>query len=104
MTKPLPLSILQLQINTHRRNFHRLNKHKVQVLSRITSTLSLIHRMALFRTVNMNVATYKKKVICTHQKKLRMLTGISTMSEINNVATNLSDYKLTQFELSLLNN
>ena len=32
-----------------------------------------------------------------------MLTGISSVSVINNVVTNLSNYNLTQFELSLLN-
>ena len=59
--------------------------------------------MAFFRAVNINVATYNKKVYCIHQKKLCMLTGISSVSVINNVVTNLSNYNLTQFELSLLN-
>ena len=59
--------------------------------------------MAFFRAVNINVATYNKNVYCIYQEKLRMLTGISSVSVINNVVTNLSNYNLTQFELSLLN-
>ena len=59
--------------------------------------------MALFHTINLNVATYRKKVNCAHQKKLQALTDISSMFEIYDYAANLFDYKIIQFEHGFLN-
>ena len=84
-------------------NFHRLYKHKSQVLSTIIITPSFIHRMALFHTINLNVATYRKKVNCAYQKKLQALPDISSVFEIYDYVTNLSDYKIIQFKHGFLN-
>ncbi|XP_033105188.1 uncharacterized protein LOC117107595 [Anneissia japonica] len=89
-----------------RKKSKQLNKLRIEVneISRIVSSKLLSTQFYILKkALQHNVNLYKDKVIQTHERKLRNLTGNSTLPfDASDTVTNLSSITLTKDQLNIL--
>ena len=97
--------LLKSSLFKRQKEANKLDAELNILTDKLKTAMSPLDFYILLRTVNWNVKKHEKKIIQTHEKKLRNLTNNNTLPyDPNETITNFSTYALNDEDCVLLKN